>query len=86
MKKFALTAMAVALAAPASANHLEHFFEGMEFRNKGQCQAALMAERNDRRNNDGNTGSFTTPEYNEAVRNFYQCIQVDKNTWIVVRT
>lgn len=71
-------------AAPLSAQTLEDFFDGKQYTNRGQCEAALVRERNDRRVNDGNTGSYTDPEYNRVVNTKYECIEVVRGTWIVV--
>ena len=84
MKKIMIALLVtVGLTAPASANHLAHFFAGKTYKNRGQCQAALMAERNNRRNNDGNTGSFSDPDYNHAVHNNYSCVQNANGDWEV---
>lgn len=84
MKKMMIALIvAGSMAAPASASHLAHFFAGKTFKNKGQCQAALMAERNNRRNNDGNTGSYSDPEYNHAVHDNYSCTQNGDGDWVV---
>ena len=84
MKKLVIAMfLASSIAAPASASHLAHFFAGKTFKNKGQCQSALMHERNNRRNNDGNTGSYSDPEYNHAVHDNYSCTQNADGDWVV---
>ncbi len=76
-------ALAGLVAAPAAADTLEGFFSGETSSNKGQCQSALMAERNNRRNNDGNTGSYSDPEYNQVVHAKYACFEDENGDWYV---
>ena len=86
MKKLVIaTAVAALAGTPALANHtttLEGFFADQSFSNKGQCQSALMAERNNRRVNDGNTGSYSDPEYNRVVHAKYACFEGDDGWYV----
>lgn len=78
----AIAAMALG-SAPLSAQTLGDHFEGAEFKNRGQCQAALVQERNNRRVNDGNTGSYSDPEYNRVVHAKYECVEATPGVWVV---
>lgn len=89
MKKLAiLAAVAAAMSAGSvSAAHtgtLDDYFADKEYKNRGQCESALAKERNNRRVNDGNTGSYTDSEYNKVVHDKYACVQMDDNMWVVM--
>jgi len=79
MKKLVLTLIVTGvIAVPAFANHQDESPAGVQFDNRGQCQAALIHWRNtvrDRRGNDRNR------ETNEFFRDERECRQNPDGTW-----
>ena len=88
MKKIILALFAVSVATPALADHPNiggpgGELTGVKFDNRGQCQAALMQARNERRQ-AGHTGGRTSSEYNALVRENRSCAQNSDGTWSVI--
>lgn len=92
MKKLMMTAFVTgALAIPtfASAQGVgDEVNSHGPYANKGQCQSALMQERNERRKDveqrPGNA-ELSNSEYNALIRGRFECQQNPDGTWSVVR-
>ena len=80
----AVASLAGLAAAPVGAQTLDDYFADKEYKNRGQCEAALAMERNNRRVNDGNTGSYTDSEYNKVVHDKYECVEVEEGVFMVM--
>lgn len=89
MKKFlsglALSAVLVSQAAVA-AERPDRYFADSVFASKGACERALNRMRNENRQ-AGDMGRYITGDtYNAYVQWYFDCAEVGKNAWIVVRT
>lgn len=86
MKKarLALALLAAALPSVASAQTIPQEFAGQVFSNRGQCFAALVQERNERRLNGEYWSWLNAPASNHYTLYKYDCIQVDRNAWMIL--
>ena len=88
MKKISFVLSAAAIAAAnlgigtintASAN------ENQTFSSYGQCRSALAKTRNETRQGEGLFGPGYTGSFNAWVRYHYECVEVDRNVWVILR-
>jgi hypothetical protein len=70
---------ALGFAAPANASG------GQTFSSYGACYAAIVRVRNDIRQVPGQFDNQVTSDYNAHVRYHYECVEIDRNVWVIMR-